>query len=129
MLVVNKRWHFSFQRPVSSFFVVPSVTAVDDHLGMVERIELITINHFPLDIRIQRLYVSIVLGRGHMGELLINAFLSEVFANSSGNEMDPLSFQTVIPPILYSSSISDNNTRASPFFMLLCIIWISTLRL
>ena len=54
---------------------------------MVERIELVAINHFPLDIGMQRLDVSVVLRRGHVRELLINAFLSEVLANCGGNEL------------------------------------------
>ena len=70
-----------------SFLIVTGIIAVDDHLSMINRIEHITIDHFPLQVGVQRLDVGIILGRGHMGELLVDTLVFEVLPHRLGNEL------------------------------------------
>ena len=61
-----------------SFFVVPLVIAVQDHLGVVNRVELIAIDHLPLQVGVEPLDVSVVFRRRYVRELLVNALVFQV---------------------------------------------------
>ena len=49
---------------------------------MVDGFELKSINHLTLQIRVQRFDVSVVLRCGYMGELLVDTFFFQVFADN-----------------------------------------------
>ena|GEM_PF-7108590 len=100
-----------------SFLVVPFVIAIQGHLRVVDRIELIAIDYLSLQVGMERLDVGVVFRRGHMRELLVNAFFLQIFPDNLCDELGTLSLRMDIPSALYSSSISDSSTSTSPFLM------------
>lgn len=60
------------------FLVIPLVIPVNDHLRMVDRIELIAVDDFPLQVGVEPFNLGVVLRRRYMGELLIDTFLFTV---------------------------------------------------
>lgn len=62
---------------MTPFFVVPLVVAIQDHLGMINRIKFVAIDDLPMKVGVKRLDVGVVLRSARMGELAVNAlFLS-----------------------------------------------------
>ena len=49
------------ERAMAPFVVVPFVVPVQDYLRVVDRIELVPVDHLPLQIGVERLDVGVVL--------------------------------------------------------------------
>ena len=70
-----------------SFFVVPFVVPIKDHLRVIDGVELVTIDNLSLQVGVERLDVGVVLRCADVGELLQDPLLFEVSPNNLGNEL------------------------------------------
>ena len=65
---------------MASFFIVPFIVSVDDHLRMIDGFKFKSLDHFPLQDGVQGFDVGVVFRGGYMGKLLVNRIKSRLKA-------------------------------------------------